>query len=203
VSLAGRFSRIEYAAELKSSGLTSRPDSWSMTRFGFQYPTVSGRLGFRPNPAWNFGLSASTGSFLRAEAESSLRPGSNPGDYRQFLLGQDFSFAWRHLQLWTEFYEARFEIPGVGHVDTFAYYAEAKYKLAPQVFAALRWNQQFFSRIGEEEVRWGREIWRVDSALAYRFTAHCQLKLQYSLHRERPAPEDYGHTLAAQLTVRF
>lgn len=203
VSVAGRIQKIEYAAELKNTSLASRPMSWDGTDVGFQHPTVSGRLGLRPNPAWNLGLSASTGSYLRPDAEPTLAPGRNLGDYRQIVVGQDVSFAWRHLQLWAEFYEARFEIPGVGHVDTFAYYAEAKYTLAPQLFGAVRWNQQFFSRLGEDDTRWGREIWRADTALGYRFTAHSQLKLQYSLHHERSAAKDYGHTFAAQFTFRF
>ena len=74
-----------------------------------------------------------------------LPRGTSFGDYRQFLLGQDISFALHHLQLWAEFYEVRFQVPRIGDVDTFAYYLEAKYKFTPQFFAALRWNQQLFS----------------------------------------------------------
>src|SRR4029450_9659308 len=74
-------------------------------------------------------------------------PGRDTGDYREFVLGQDISFAWHHLQLWAEFYEARFEVPNVGDADTFAYYVEAKYKFMPQLFGAVRWNQQLFNTI--------------------------------------------------------
>ena len=35
-----------------------------------------------------------------------------------------------------------------------------------------------------DSARWGRDIWRIDSAVAYRFTPHTQLKLQYSLQDE-------------------
>ena len=107
------------------------------------------------------------------------------------------------MQIWAEFYGARFEIPNVGNADSFAYYVEAKYKIAPQLFGALRWNQQLFSRIGEDDQRWARDVWRIDTALGYRQTAHTQLKLQYSLQHENSAPREFGHTLAAQLTVRF
>jgi hypothetical protein len=48
---------------------------------------------------------------------------------------------------WAEFYEARFEVPNVGDADTFAYYVEAKYKFTPQLFGAVRWNQQLFNTI--------------------------------------------------------
>ena len=112
-----------------------------------------------------------------------------------------WSFAWHHWQVWAEFFETRFEIPGVGNADNFAYYVEAKYKFTAQLFGALRWNQQVFSTIDGE--RTGRDICRLDAALGCRFTAHTQLKLQYSVQREEPAPKGYAHTLGAQFTVKF
>ena len=203
ISAAGRMGKFEYATEIKNRSLSSHPGAWDATKIQWQHPTFNGRLGFRPNEIWNFGFSASTGTYLRPEAEGTLARGHGLGDYRQIVFGQDISYAWRHLQIWAEFYETRFEIPGVGNADTFAYYVEAKYKFAPQLFGALRWNQQLFSTIGETDSRWGREIWRIDSALGYRFTAHTQLKLQYSFQRENSAPRDFGHLFATQFTVRF
>ncbi|PYL24589.1 MAG: hypothetical protein DMF37_07185, partial [Verrucomicrobia bacterium] len=169
-------------------------------------PAFDARLGFRPNQIWNFGLSASDGPYFRPEAEQTLPPGRSIGDYREFVLGQDASFAWHHLQLWAEFYEARFEVPRVGHADTFAYYFEAKYKFTPQLFGALRWNQQLFSNIADDaggQVRWSQDLWRIDVAAGYRFTSHIQLKLQYSFQQETTGPRDDNHLVATQLTVRF
>src|SRR5213596_3320136 len=154
ISISGRLGRFDYAAEMKNASLSSRPESWNVTETGFEHPTFSGRVAFRPNQIWNFGLSASEGPYFRSEAESTLPPGRSIGDYREFVLGQDVSFAWHHLQLWAEFYEARFEVPRVGDADTFAYYLEAKYKFTPQIFSALRWNQQLFGNIDNDK-RWG------------------------------------------------
>ena len=206
ISLSGRLGRFDYAAETKNASLSSRPESWNMTETGFDHPTFSGRVGFRPNQIWNFGLSASDGPYFRSEAEQTLPPGRSIGDYREFVLGQDASFAWHHLQLWAEFYEARFEVPRVGDADTFAYYFEAKYKFTPQLFGALRWNQQLFSNIPDGaggQVRWSQDLWRIDVAAGYRFTSHIQLKLQYSFQKETTGPRDDNHLIAAQLTVRF
>src|SRR5882672_8250308 len=146
-SVSGRLDRFDYAVEMKNASLSSRPESWYITENGFENPTFNGRVGFRPNEAWNFGFSASEGPYFRREAQSSLPPGRDISDYREFVLRQDISFAWHHLQLWAEFYEARFEVPNVGDADTFAYYVEAKYKFTPQLFGALRWNQQLFDTI--------------------------------------------------------
>jgi len=205
-SVSGRLGRFDYAAEMKNASLSSRPESWHVTEVGFENPTFSGRAGFRPNEAWNFGLSASEGPYFRPEAESTLPPGRDIGDYPEFVLGQDASFAWRHLQLWAEFYEARFEVPRVGDADTFAYYVEAKYKFTPQLFGAIRWNQQLFATISDgkgNNVRWSQDLARIDIAATYRFTTHTQLKLQYSFQHETTGPGDDNHMLAAQFTTRF
>src|SRR5204862_2927930 len=147
ISVSGTLGRFDYAVEMKNASLSSRPESWYITENGFENPTFSSRLGFRPNEAWNFGFSGSEGPYFRREAEPTLPPGRDIDDYREFVLGQDVSFAWHHLQLWAEFYEARFEVPTVGNADTFAYYIEAKYKFTPQFFGAIRWNQQLFGMI--------------------------------------------------------
>ncbi len=206
ISVSGRLGRFDYAAEMKNTSLSSRPESWNVTETDFDHPTFSGRVGFRPNQIWNFGISASDGPYFRSEAEQTLPSGRSIGDYREFVLGQDASFAWHHLQLWAEFYEARFEVPRVGDADTFAYYLEAKYKFTPQLFGALRWNQQLFSNIPDGtggQLHWGQDLGRIDVAASYRFTSHTQLKLQYGFQHETSGPHDDNHLIAAQFTVRF
>lgn len=205
-SVAGKIGKFDYAVEVKNSALDSRPKSWDATEIGFEHPTVSGRLGYRPNEAWNLGLSASDGPYFRPEAESTLPPGRDIGDYRELLIGQDISYAIHHLQLWAEFYEVRFQVPRVGDADTFAYFLEGKYKFTPQFFGAMRWNQQLFATVPDGaggSARWGHDLWRMDTSLGYRFTAHTQLKLQYSFQDTTADSRDLCHTLAAQFTLRF
>ena len=153
---------------------------------------------------WNLGFSASSGPYLVPDADWSLPPGRDIGDYRELVLGQDIAFAWHHWQLWAEFYEARFEVPRIGNADSFAYYLEAKYKITPQLFAALRWNQQLFGTVrGEEGTRWqwGADTGRVDAALGYRFTNYLQTKIQYSF---TDGDHQKGNNLfAIQLTLKF
>ena len=203
-AVSGRLGKLDGAVEIKNTALASAPWSWDATEVGFDHPTVSGRFGFRPNPAWTIGFSASDGAYYLPEALSTLPMGEGFGNYRQRLFGQDISFAWRHFQLRAEVYEARFDVPNVGHADTLSYYVEAKYKITAQLFGALRWNQQFFGDVpdgGGGRAPWGRDTWRSDFGLGYRFTAHSQLKAQYSLQRE--AGSEFGHLLAAQFTLRF
>ena len=204
VSVAGRLGKFDYAAEVKNASLSSRPESWPITRMDFENPTVSGRVGFRPNEMWTFGFSASDGAYFRPEAMRTLPYGSDIGDYHERVFGQDIGFAWHHWQLWAEFFEARFEIPRFTDGDSFAYYLEAKYKFTPQFFGAVRWNQQFFSDVTGyygPAAPWGRDTSRADIAAGYRFTAHTQLKVQYSFQDEKGGPS--SHLFATQFTVRF
>jgi hypothetical protein len=206
ISMSGKLGQFDYAIEMKNASLSSRPESWLITENGFENPTFSGRIGFRPNEAWNFGFSASEGPYFRREAEPTLPSGRDIDDYREFVLGQDASFAWHHLQVWAEFYEARFEVPRVGNADTFAYYIEAKYKFTPQFFGALRWNQQLFGTVSDgygHNVHWSEDLGRIDVAVTYRFTPHAQLKLQYDFQHETTGPGNNNHLFAAQFTVRF
>jgi hypothetical protein len=205
-AVTGATDRLDYAVEFKNASLSSRPESWSATSTQWQDPTVSGRLGYRPDERWNLGCSASTGTYLRPAAEPTLPAGHRLDDYREIVLGQDASFAWHYWQIWAECYETRFAIPLVGDADTVAYYFETKYKFTPQFFGSLRWNQQLFSTLPDGAggfVRWGRDIWRVDVAPGYRFTPHTQLKIQYSLQDQAESPRELSQLAAVQLTVRF
>jgi hypothetical protein len=206
VSVSGRLGRFDYAAEIKNASLSSRPESWNFTANGLDQPSFDARLGLRPNQMWNFGFSVGDGAYFRPEAERTLPHGRDLDDYREIVLGQDASFAWHYLQLWAECYEARFEVPRVGNADTFAYYFEAKYKFTPQLFGALRWNQQLFGRIDTgagDSKSWSQDLGRVDIAAGYRFTSHAQLTLQYSFQKETSGPGNDNHLFAAQFTLRF
>lgn len=205
-ALAGVVGRFDFAAELKSAPLASRPDDWSPGRMRWAEPTYAARAGFRPDARWNVGLSASTGPYLHSSAAPTFAPGRDRADYRQTLVAADLGFAWHHWQVWAEIYTARFAVPRIGDADTTAYYAEVKYKFTPRLAGALRWNQQLFATIADGRggrSAWGRELWRLDVAPAWRFTAHTQLKLQYSLEHSAAAPTPTTHLGAAQITVRF
>ena len=204
-AISGGAGRFTYAAEIKNASLSARPESWDVSAVGWQYPTMSGRLGFRPNEMWNLGFSVSSGPYLRDLARPFLPAGRSLADYRETVLAHDVGFARHHLQVWAEIYAARFAIPGVTNADTLAYYLEAKYKFTPQFFGALRWNQQVFASVNDGiggRVPWGNNVWRFDVAPGYRFTAHTALKLQYSLQHDA-GPRGNTQLWAAQFVARF
>jgi len=212
----GDFGLLGYAAEVKNASLSARPDEWAPDQRGWRDPALSGRVGLRPDEAWNLGLSASEGPYLRDSAESTLPPGRNFGSYREMVLGEDASYAWHHFQAWAELYEARFEIPAVTNADTAAYYVEAKYKFTPQFSGAVRWNQQLYATVAvpgagfpveapvpAHRQAWGRDLWRIDVAPEYRFTPYVQLKFQFSLEEGTPGANGPVPLTASQLTIRW
>jgi len=48
-SISGKLGRFDYAIEMKNASLSSRPESWLITENGFENPTFSSRVGFRPS----------------------------------------------------------------------------------------------------------------------------------------------------------
>ena len=202
-SVAGKIGLFEYAAEIKSVGVSSRPESWYDYDFGA--PAIGMKLSFNPNEAWHFGISGAENTYLRPNA-APLSPGDNPDSFRQYLIGQEISYARGHLQIWAEAFQSRFEIPRLGEADVFAYYLELKYKFTPQLFGAMRWNQEFFDSGTDpagESIAHAHKVSRVDLAFGYRFTAHTLLKLQYSIAKGDFVSDDTKGTFADQFTVRF
>jgi len=205
-SIFGRLETFEYAFEIKNASISSRPSIWEATELGWEYPTLSGRLGYRPSPTWSFGASASYGAYLLPAARTTLGSGRSLGDYQQITIGTDAAYAWRHWQVWAEVFASRFEVPNVGNADTLAYYIEAKYEFAPHWFGALRWNQQIFDDVPDGaggRKAWDRDLWRVDAAMTYRFDRHLQAKLQYSYSHQRGHFQQGEQLVAAQITVKF
>jgi hypothetical protein len=209
-ALAGRAGTFTYAAEVKNQSLSSRPESWDLDRYGWENPTWSGRLAWEPSPAWTWGLSASTGTYLYARRLEQEGHGPAAGyslhDYRQLLLGQDLTYTGRRWQVWAEIFVSRFEIPGVADADVYSWYLETKYKISPQFFVGARWNEQLYARIDDPlggRTRWGRNLRRIDLAPGYRFSEWLQLKLQLSLQHEETDPRPWSLLAVTQLTARF
>ncbi|MFT3866959.1 MAG: hypothetical protein QM715_00545 [Nibricoccus sp.] len=203
VAIGGAIGKFDYACEVKNTAPSSMPESWSIGKTGFSAPTTAARVGFRPNMRWNLGLSGSDGAYMLPAASSTFPPGKSRRDYRQRLFGADAEFAWHHLQVWSEVFESRFDVPGIGTVATRAGYIETKYKFTPAFYGGLRLNRQTFSSIDFEgrRVPWARDDSRFDLVGGCRLSANVQCKLQVSWERQVGGAKQVNY--AAQLTARF
>jgi hypothetical protein len=205
-ALFGSIGKADYAVEIKNTADSSHPSEWTVSDTWWNYPTVGGRFGFRPAVGWNSGFSFSAGPYLYQGAAGDLPAGKTLSDYDQVTLGYDLSYAWGHWQLWSEVFASRYDVPNVGNADTLAYYIEAKYKITTSLYAAARWNQQFYGKVpdgmGGEET-WDNDMLRVDLALGYRFNRHLQTKLQYSFGHRDGGLQQGEQLVAAQVTLKF
>lgn len=205
-SVSSALGRFGLAAEVKNAGLSSRPQAWPITHTGLADPTLSGRVGFSPDPRWTFGLFASRGPYLAAEDAYGLPYRTRSGDHHQIVLGHDTTFAWRHLQIWLEVLGVRFELPRIGPADATAWTLEAKYKTAPRFFTAVRIQRMTFSDVDVHpglRRPWGRDVWQWDLAATWRLNAHVQSKMQFTLQQIDGREPRSGHTIATRITVRF
>jgi len=205
-SVFGSLGKFDYAFEFKNVAISSSPDRWGLGDSLWKYPTVNGRLGFRPTAAWNHGISFSVGPYQSSEAADELPQGKSIRNYNQITLDYDVSYAWRRWQWWAEVFLNRFDVPNVGNADSVAYYLEAKYKITSGLYAAARWNQELFANVnnglGGQEA-WDNDMFRIDLALGYRFTRHLQTKLQYSFGHRSGSVQQGEQLVAAQVTVKF
>jgi hypothetical protein len=124
VSLLGSSGHWDYAIEVKNADLSSRPDSWSPWEENGEHPTVTARVGYRPDAAWAFGLSASHGNYLRTDAESTLRAGDQRSDFDHTILGADVRWSHHQFQVLGELLASRSHTTVAGNLDAFAYYLE-------------------------------------------------------------------------------
>jgi predicted porin len=97
-------------------------------------------------------------------------------------------------------------VPRAGDADVASYYVEGRYKITPQLFAGLRWNQQLFGDVDDatgRERAWDRDTWRVDVVTGYRFDRHLQTKMQYAHSHQIGARQQGEQLVALQLTLKF
>ena len=110
------------------------------------------------------------------------RPGATSAITGNLFSGKTPALPGAIYRCGSEFYEARFQVPRVGNADTFAYYIEAKYKFTPQLFGAIRWNQQLFGDVSDPSsgsIRWSQDLARID--LARRLPLYITYSIEVSI----------------------
>lgn len=201
-SLSAGVGSVDLTVEVKNAALSARPAAWDEWDPPTD-PTVTGRLGWHPDPAWVVGLSFSEGPYLRGAASATLPADTRLDDFHQRTAGFDLTYEHRRLQLWAELVRGRFDVPRVGRVEMLGGFVEARYKTAPRYWLAARWNQSWFDDAPELATDWDRDLQRLDLAIAYRHSAHVQGKLEYSLSDAAGGNVNGNHLVAAQLVLWF
>ncbi len=203
-SLVGHLDTVTLAIEAKNAALSARPESWSAVDSGFETaPTVTGRIAWHPRTEWTLAISGSRGPYLRDEARATLPAGNELDDFLQTIVATDMTYELHRMQLWVEVARGGFEVPQVGDVDAFSGFAEVRYMLAPQWWLAGRWNQSWYDDAPGLRHSWDRDLRRLDLGLGYRYDAHVEAKLEYSVGDQSGDDSNGNQLLAAQLVFWF
>lgn len=214
--LNGTVETFDWAVEMKNAPLASRPEQWDLWNRGFNYPTMTGRIGLRPDAAWNLGVSASSGSYVDTSAykrfSATTAPGATIGQARQTMVGCDISYAHGPIELWAEFAQSRYDVPDapagkpVGAIDAYSYFVEGKWKFMPQFWLSGRWNQQIYSKVTPvvgAATPWDNNLWRIDACLGVKLDRFVQLKTQYSYTEESGSVHQGQNLFAVELVIQF
>ena len=114
---------------MKNSALSSHPDSWK--ELNFSHPTVTARVGYRPDAAWAFGLSASRGGWAQVNAV-----GVDRDDLVQNSLGLDVRWARHDWIISGEMVLTEFETMSSGDLQAASWVDQSRYKVSPGVCLA-------------------------------------------------------------------
>jgi hypothetical protein len=202
--IGGTAGIFDYALELKNAGLASRPSDWQFWQKSFSYPTLTGRVGVRPDAAWNIGVSGSGGSYITSQPR--VTNTLDPWDATQSVVGADVSWASGPLQIWAEAAWSQWQIPNLGPADAWTYFVESKWKISPEVWLAGRWNQQLygeFDAVGGGTTSWGNDTWRIDACVGLRLDRFMQFKVQYSYLDQVGFDQQSPNLFAIQLVMEF
>ena len=125
---------------------------------------ISGRLSWRPAPAFSVGVSAASGTFLSDEVRQA-RPDAPSGSDDQRALGIDAEASWGRWLIRGEFISNDWRVPPldpphiVDPLRSRSGYVEAKVRLSPRVYAAVRGDRVSFSSIQSGS---GMDAWEAD-----------------------------------------
>jgi hypothetical protein len=198
-SIFGSSAHFDYVAEIKNSALSSHPDSWES--LDFSDPAFTTRVGYRPDAAWAFGVSASQGPWMEEQV-----PGIERGDFQQSALGIDARWAQRHLIFTGEWILSEFETPAVGDLRTTSWFVGARWKASARMFLASRFGQMLANDArppGSNAIPWQADVWRAEFAAGWRLAEDCLLKATYSYTHTDGDSQAGEHNLGAGIGWRF
>ena len=162
-------------------------------------------------------LSWAKGPYLDRVVGPALAAGDEVEDYEQQIVGVALEYEIRHLIVIAEAARNRWESPFItgaaGHKQDLKVdgaYIEARYKLAPGLFAAGRWSTLRFGRIDDgsgsgHRVRWDRSADRLDLSVGYWITDGVLAKggIQLNDLHAASAYDESDHLVGLSLTVGF
>ena len=198
--------RAEIAASL-TAGTLSNPGLGD----GNGSTQVAVRVAARPWPGLQVGVSGASGAFLEERVRDVL-PGDAAGrQYRQRAFGADAEVSHGYWLVRTELVSTDWRLPALGApplarpLRATSWLAEGRYKLAPGLYAAARYDRMFFNRIPGTagSISWDASLWRVEAGGGYSVRRNVMLKASYQYNRRDGGLVAVAHLAAAQVALWF
>ncbi len=180
VQVHGITRAIEWTGAV-TAGSLSDPRTFHDNNGGKQF---AGRVVARPTPAIALGASVSRGAWLNDVLDEAIPGADATGGARQVAFGGDAEFSAGPLLVRGEAIRSTWRLP---EIDTLqideplvatSLLVEARYKIAPGLYAALRSDRMDFSMItgANGPNTWDARMWRIEAGAGYSVTRNIQLK---------------------------
>ena len=198
--------RTEIAASL-TAGTLSNPGLGD----GNGAPQIAVRVAARPWPGLQVGASAASGAFVEGSVRDVLPGNAAERQYRQRAFGADAELSRGYWLVRTELVSTDWRLPALGRpalihpLQATSWLVEGRYKLAPGLHAAARYDRMFFNRVSSTQglISWDASLWRVEAGGGYSIRRNVMLKASYQYNRRDGGPVAVAHLAAAQVLLWF
>lgn len=207
LQLHGLVRSLEWTGSV-TTGSLSDPRTLRDNNGGRQF---AGRLVGRPTPALAIGVSASRGAWLNETLDNNVPGAETSGSARQLAFGGDAEFSAGRLLVRGEAIRSSWTMPAIETLNLdepligISMLVEARYKIAPGLYMAMRGDRMDYSRIGGARGwdTWEARVWRIEAGGGYSITRNIQVKGSWQ-HNDRDGgrvPRD--SLLAGQVVYWF
>lgn len=147
---------------------------------------LAGRTVVRPRPSMAFGVSAARGPWLNGPLEDDVA-GESADRAQQVAFGGDAEFSSGPFLVRGEAIRSAWHLPVFGRLQltepivAISSLLEARYKIAPGLYAAMRGERLDFSKIRGTAglAEWEAQTWRFEGGLGYSITRNINLKASW------------------------
>lgn len=194
-----------------SAALTQGTLSNPRTRDDNGGKQVSARIAVRPLVGLVLGVSGATGEYLGRDATQGLPPRLSGRPYRQRALGLDVEWSRGYGLVSAEAVWSGWDVPAVsapfihGPLQALGVFLEARYKLAPGLYAAARLDHLGFNAIDGSMGRlaWDAPVTRTEAGLGFAVRRNLWLKGVFQHDWRDGGPVRSQSIGAAQLAFWF
>jgi hypothetical protein len=174
-------------------------------------PQVAARLVARPLPGLLVGVSGASGAFIEQDVRDVLPGGAGERQYRQRAFGADAEVSRGYWLVRTELVSTAWQLPALDAprierpLRATAWLTEGRYKLAPGLYVAARYDRMVFNRVASSQgpIPWEAGLWRVEAGAGYSVRRNVTVKGSYQYNRREGGRETVARLAAAQVVLWF